>query len=365
MGRRRIGAALALGASAAAVVLGPACLDPTEVTLSVTTDEPCAVAGVGGTQIVVGPEAVSSSGTATPAAETTQCTPGASGQDNVIGTFVVTPNGDKGASFAVEAVQGVAGKVEDCAAHVYAGCIVARRELTFVPHTRVTVPVALRSACLGVVCPSGYSCNEMGTCSSDKCADPSCMTLMDAGVVDAIAPVDGAQKDATTDTGGPPSDATADAGLDTGTDAGTPPDATKDTGGDAPDVGSDAACSFGSPFTCGAVTDCHPMAANGCCGAIDTPSCTGCSVAPDGGASVALRCISDLSCSPGMTCCAYVSGNTLFSSCEMSCAASTFQLCQPGVCATCAGCTPFPPGCPVWLQNESSYCFTGTPLTCP
>lgn len=365
MGRQRfhaVGAAV-LGVAALGALLAPACLDPTEVTLSITTDEPCAVAGQQGTQVIVGPQALMTSGTPTPAAETTMCTDPGGGQDKVIGTFVVTPTGDKSASFAVEVVLGVGHKVEDCAKYGYDQCIVARRRISFSPHSGLTVPIALRSVCLGVTCPSGYSCDEHGNCSSDQCADPSCTRLVDAGVVDALAPPQ--------DTGGP--DASADGGpTDAGQDTSVPPmDATVQDG--TQDSGLDAdACGPQLGFTCGSTTNCNVPTDGGhsCCGPLAAPSCNPpvcLSVAGDAG-NASLGCLSDLDCiGLGGHCCAEVTMSTLVTTCQGGCTLAQWELCTPG-CATClvGTCQPLTAAanCPLWLRNVGS-CPNANVFKCP
>ena len=70
-----------------------------------------------------------------------------------IGTFVVVPNQGNGSSesFAVLVVTGD-GDSNCRAAAGYPGCIVARRELSFLPHTPLTLPIAMDKACVNVTC---------------------------------------------------------------------------------------------------------------------------------------------------------------------------------------------------------------------
>src|SRR5207248_5334294 len=39
-----------------------------------------------------------------------------------------------------------------------AGCIVARREAKFVPHSELTLPIAMLTKCDAVACPAGTTC---------------------------------------------------------------------------------------------------------------------------------------------------------------------------------------------------------------
>jgi hypothetical protein len=73
------------------------------------------------------------------------------------------------------------------------GCIVARREIAFVPHTPLKLPIELDQVCLGFKCPEGKTCvldkNGMATCKSQKvppgCNDvgqTGCMTSTSSGM---------------------------------------------------------------------------------------------------------------------------------------------------------------------------------------
>ena len=80
-------AAVVLAAAAIVVVTSASCLDPTEITLSATTDAPCA--GTKGAAFAGG--ATSNVETARPNTTTTHCEGGS------IGTLVATPTGSKDA----------------------------------------------------------------------------------------------------------------------------------------------------------------------------------------------------------------------------------------------------------------------------
>ncbi|MGH7440972.1 MAG: hypothetical protein ACRENE_35310, partial [Polyangiaceae bacterium] len=103
------------------------------------------------------------------------CSPDPSGE-NDIGTFVVVPNQGNGSSdsFAILVTTG------SCKPPDLNGCIVARRELSFLPHTPLTLPIAMDKVCLNVTCPAQQTCVAPGTCVSDKidtsggCSGGSC-----------------------------------------------------------------------------------------------------------------------------------------------------------------------------------------------
>jgi len=173
------------------------CLGPTEVTLVLTTDVPCDAEQ--GTSIAVGsPDDVS---TSAPVTITNDCAlaGGAGSVDDAgalavpasIGTMVVVPSGSRSASFVVQIVTAVAPVVQpsDCAAPDYMGCIVARRQISFIPHTPLTVPIEMTLDCLNVPCPTGQTCSH-GKCVTavTTCTPPEC--TLDVATSDASSSAD-------------------------------------------------------------------------------------------------------------------------------------------------------------------------------
>ncbi len=147
----------------------PHCQHPTEVTLSISTDVPCAQ--VKGVTITVGaPSAVE---TMAPETVSQTCTgPG------VLGTIVVVPGGARNAVVDIKIVEGVNRDPASCTAPGYGtGCIVSRRSLEFIPHTPLTLDISMSSSCNGVACPADQTCSN-GACTSstvinpDECAAP-------------------------------------------------------------------------------------------------------------------------------------------------------------------------------------------------
>jgi hypothetical protein len=123
-----------------------------------------------------------------------------------MGTFVVVPSSAKNEAFAVRVVMGVDRPADSCGpanGSDYQGCIVARRELSFVPHTPLTLPIAMHGACKNVTCGVHETCVvNAGTpeCVSDVIPNPgSCHgaacaegVLVDGGIEDApTTPGDG------------------------------------------------------------------------------------------------------------------------------------------------------------------------------
>jgi hypothetical protein len=106
---------------------------------------------------------------------------------------VLVPADDDDAAFGVRVVGGVEFDAEkDCTVEngfapepqpgapefpYKTGCIVARRTLSFIPHTPLTLPIVLRDDCIGVPCGPSETCVH-GSCVSsnvdpDDCVDPA------------------------------------------------------------------------------------------------------------------------------------------------------------------------------------------------
>jgi hypothetical protein len=164
------------GTLAGLVVACCGCQPPTEISVVLTTNLACGE--IAGTAVVVGtPSDVEGKDAAT---VTSACDQGR------IGDIVLIPGKEREAAFVVKAVTGVGVLPEDCLVAEtrptdipgQRGCIVARRELSFLPKTPLTLPIAMRRACIGVVCGAGKTCVEGGVCASAtvkdpmRCADP-------------------------------------------------------------------------------------------------------------------------------------------------------------------------------------------------
>lgn len=151
--RRLIG-----GASLAVCVVG-ACAGPTEIEVSVTTDIDCA--RVTGVLVAVGTlgqlESKPASSTAT------SCI------DGTIGALVVVPSGDRGAEVGIRVVMGLDGRsAEQCVDDGYQGsCVVARRAIRFIGHSKLRLPVRMEAACIDVPCDAN------STCAASNCVAPS------------------------------------------------------------------------------------------------------------------------------------------------------------------------------------------------
>lgn len=169
--RKLLGLPLLIVAGIASVM--PACGKPTQVTFEIRTDVPCG--SVKGVAISIGrPGTIE---LAAPATATNDCHGG------MIGTIATIPSGDDRASIALRVTLGVDTLVENCtAANKYKGCIVARRELAFIPDTALDVPVGLYLGCKDVPCDERTTC-KVGSGCIPATIDPGAPTSStDAGL---------------------------------------------------------------------------------------------------------------------------------------------------------------------------------------
>jgi hypothetical protein len=114
------------------------------------------------------------------------------------GTLVLVPSDSNTASVAIVLAQGRGKAAEDCAHPAVGdrGCVVARRRIGFVPHTSLSLPIALDQDCAGIPCDEASTCLH-GRCVSAEIS-PSCTDLtacVDASAGDTSA--DGSAVDAT------------------------------------------------------------------------------------------------------------------------------------------------------------------------
>ncbi len=146
---RNLHQSLIAGCAVALVGMAHACADPTQVTVVITTDIPCAK--LGGVTIGV---ANGSSGGGAPATSTTSCD-----DSGKVGTVVLVPRGAKDSLVSVELVAGIERQAESCLGAGFGpGCVVSRRALSYIPSTPLTLPIVMRSSCSGVVCPDRETC---------------------------------------------------------------------------------------------------------------------------------------------------------------------------------------------------------------
>ncbi len=167
---RKLWALLALGCTGA-------CQEPTEIRLEIATSIPACkdvklTAIAAGRPGDVGQRAFS--------AETNKCE-SATGK---IGSLVLVPSGGDGDALGVQAVtalgQMTPGSCKDNGYKVLAGqsggCIVQRRQLRFVPHTPLTLPITMAASCIDVPCDQETTCRS-GSCVPRELPDPEGCTL--------------------------------------------------------------------------------------------------------------------------------------------------------------------------------------------
>ncbi len=141
---------------AVGLVVGQAagCRTPTVMTVRVLTDVPCEKQR--GAVVAVG--APSEYELLPPAGRAQRCTPLQNGLFD-LGTIVVTPRGDREDRVGIRAILGVARDAEACTSqNAYAGCIVGRRVLHYLPHTELAVDILLRQDCADVACDANTTC---------------------------------------------------------------------------------------------------------------------------------------------------------------------------------------------------------------
>ncbi len=170
---------------AAAVGAGAsACREPTQITLQVDTDVDCdKLVGHGGTAIIGGAP------TDDPVTITRDCS--GAGPLRTIGSLVIAPSGKRDDVVSISVVAGATSPLNACAAADFAGCIVARRRLRFVPHEPLELRVRLSSACIGIKCAEDRTCvdgrcvtadvDDPAFCSTTQECDARLLTGVDAG----------------------------------------------------------------------------------------------------------------------------------------------------------------------------------------
>ena len=149
-----------LAASAATAIAS--CRGATEILLDIRTNIPCSGAAKWhGIAVYTGHPGIDVE-TRAPTTTSTAC-----GADGQIGTLAVVPNAANDAEIGLRIVAGITRAPEDCAAHGYEGCVVARRTLTFLPHETLPLTINLDSECTGLGCDALHSCTN-GSCTDSR-----------------------------------------------------------------------------------------------------------------------------------------------------------------------------------------------------
>jgi hypothetical protein len=179
-----------------------ACLDPTEITLDVTTNVDCAT-GLREVDIYIGKHGETLT---SPSAVASKCE---DPTNDRVGTLVVIPSSiDATVDISVVAVlTGAAScKPDSTDSH----CIVAKRTLGYISHTPLELPIFLDANCAGFACPDGQTCaapngkpmcvDDTPTCTASGGSATSCG--LDGGASDAAVVDADVRPDATANDGG-------------------------------------------------------------------------------------------------------------------------------------------------------------------
>ncbi len=233
------------------------CREPTQITVVIRTGEKCS--DLSGAEIVVGPsqrEAQTRFEQKFTAAQSHDCD-----TTGLIGTLVITPGG-AGATIVVAAGVRVGGAPApdpaECATAASAkSCIVARRSVSFLDHTSLTLPIELDPLCVG------QACDPASTCFKGSCVDATVTCVGAECGLPQEHPGSGSGSDASS------SDGAYDAGLDSAsfedvTDSGNGMDATMviDGRADADSGGADAGSTICSGETMNSAS-CEPYNGHG------------------------------------------------------------------------------------------------------
>lgn len=175
-------------------VSAAACLEPTQIEMTVRTDVPYAP----GRSVAI---AVAKSGM-TDATEPATTAEEPWGADGAIGSVVLLPSDDRDEPISVRVVMGLGRDPATCTTAEPTGCIFARRRLSFVPHEPLVLPVTLYAACAGVPCDENSTCTALGTCvpstiDPSDCADGKSCEL---GTAESPPSASSSSGDATTST---------------------------------------------------------------------------------------------------------------------------------------------------------------------
>lgn len=156
-------------------LVGSSCRSPTELVLEIYTNVPCTeTAEWKGVAVYAGQPGASLE-KKWPTLVTTACD-----LDGYVGSLVVTPSDEKDARVGVRVVAGLSRNPEECEEAGYAGCIVARRSVRFLPHDSSELVVELLTEC------TNQGCDPDHTCLGGRCVDAA--TVDETPAVESIPP---------------------------------------------------------------------------------------------------------------------------------------------------------------------------------
>jgi len=200
------------------------CATPTAVSLAIDSEVGCSA---GATVVIVGGSSLASLPMLAVSSSSTQCAaPAGDAGESDMGTLVLVPAGSKSESIAFAVMTRDDGQPADgCLAPMIAQadlghCIVAKRELNFIPHTTLKMEIDLRLSCLGVACPTNETCVK-GACVSAQQNPTQCVSECYEGELDGgVGPGDAAPPDAAPEAGDAAPPANAVCGDTSGLQAG-------------------------------------------------------------------------------------------------------------------------------------------------
>jgi hypothetical protein len=169
------------------------CAEPTQIVVEVFTDA-CPATGK--------PEVIHSTGIAVGTAENIESRRPSSTREGCetatgVGTLIIYPSGDKDDEVAIKVLGGVERTPDRCDPPGYAGCIVHRRMLRFIPNVTQRATVRLSLACLNRQCQPGTTCDN-GACVGERDVRNDGTTNPGAERIESgiVPPVDGGLPDA-------------------------------------------------------------------------------------------------------------------------------------------------------------------------
>ena len=218
-------------------LVAPSCRDPDELVLELTTDVPCAAFS----EVVITVASLSHRAEADMKAFTPVTRSSACEGNGKLGRLVVARgSSDSAAVLAVLAYKNGA-TAHDCANGKSDDCIFARRRVSFLGGTVLTMRIALLATCKGVACDVLSTCRDGNLCydSAVSCDNGDCA---DPGVVSSVQPPGNVKSDAST------RDASGDADASDAGESGSTGDG--GNGGDGGGLPNTIPCGLMPPLYC-------------------------------------------------------------------------------------------------------------------
>lgn len=186
-----------------------ACLEPTQITMAVSTNVPWAEGRAVAIQVGQDPYV-----TETAAPTTTSVDPW---QSVDIGTLVVVPREDDDETSSMRVVMGLGRDPTSCTIASPESCIIARRRLRFLSHTPLSLPIPLYAVCIGVPCDVNSTCNALGQCvpsdvDPNRCTNNQTCLLEGDRLPEAFAPIGSSSSSSASSSSGAPSSSGAASG---------------------------------------------------------------------------------------------------------------------------------------------------------